>query len=132
VLLGINCSTGYGICRWYGSLGGAVSGWPFLQSLLHSFSAFSLNRNNSGLKFLRLVGDHIPRELYDLHFTSLEEFLKSSLHAFWLFAIYYMEWSVYLVKSPYGVQALDMLLKSVSLVSFRARKEYFSVLFPIC
>jgi len=26
------------VCRWNGSLGVAVSGWPFLQSLLHSLS----------------------------------------------------------------------------------------------
>jgi hypothetical protein len=28
----------FGICRWNGSLGGVVSGWPFLHSLLHSLS----------------------------------------------------------------------------------------------
>jgi len=26
------------VCRWYGCVGGAVSGWPSLQSLLHSLS----------------------------------------------------------------------------------------------
>jgi hypothetical protein len=25
---------GFGVCRWNGSLGGTVSGWHFLQSLL--------------------------------------------------------------------------------------------------
>ena len=30
--------SGFGVSRWDGSLGGAVSGWPFLQSLLHSLS----------------------------------------------------------------------------------------------
>jgi hypothetical protein len=46
--------SGFGVCRWGGSLGGAVSGWPFLQSLLHFFvPAFPLNRSNSTLKFLR-------------------------------------------------------------------------------
>jgi hypothetical protein len=30
--------SGFGGCRWNGSPGGAVSGWPFLQSLLHSLS----------------------------------------------------------------------------------------------
>jgi hypothetical protein len=30
--------SGFGVSRWGGSLGGAVSGWPFLHSLLHSFS----------------------------------------------------------------------------------------------
>ena len=29
--------SGFGGCRWDGSLRGAVSGWPFFQSLLHSF-----------------------------------------------------------------------------------------------
>ena len=34
-----------------------VSGWPFLQSLLHFFVLeFPLDKNNSGLKFLRWVG----------------------------------------------------------------------------
>jgi hypothetical protein len=28
----------FGDCIWDGSLGGAVSGWPFLQSLLHTLS----------------------------------------------------------------------------------------------
>jgi hypothetical protein len=30
--------SGFGICRWDGSLVRTVSGWPFLQSLLHSLS----------------------------------------------------------------------------------------------
>jgi hypothetical protein len=30
--------SGFGVCRWDGSLGGVVSGWPFLQSLLHFLS----------------------------------------------------------------------------------------------
>jgi hypothetical protein len=30
--------SGFGVSRWNGSLGGTVSGWPFLQSLLHSLS----------------------------------------------------------------------------------------------
>jgi len=34
--------TGFGDCIWDGSPGGAVSGWPFLQSLLHSFSLYFL------------------------------------------------------------------------------------------
>jgi hypothetical protein len=32
----------FGVCRWDGSLGGAVSGWPFLCSLFHSLSLHSL------------------------------------------------------------------------------------------
>jgi hypothetical protein len=30
--------SGFGVSTWDGSLGGAVSGWPFLQSLLHPLS----------------------------------------------------------------------------------------------
>jgi hypothetical protein len=37
--------------RKYFFVWGAVSGWPFLQSLLHSVPVFSLDRNNSGLQF---------------------------------------------------------------------------------
>ena len=29
---------GFGVCRWDGFPGFPVSGWPFLQSLLHSLS----------------------------------------------------------------------------------------------
>jgi hypothetical protein len=43
--------SGFGVCRWDGSLGRAVSGWPFLQPLLYSVTVFSLDRNNSELKF---------------------------------------------------------------------------------
>jgi hypothetical protein len=32
----------FGGCIWNGSLGGAVSGWPFLQSLLHTMSPYLL------------------------------------------------------------------------------------------
>jgi hypothetical protein len=35
-LLGIQSMSGFGDCLWDGSPGGAVSGWPFLQSLLHT------------------------------------------------------------------------------------------------
>jgi hypothetical protein len=34
--------SGFGVCRWDGSVGGAVSGSCFLQSLLHSLSLHSL------------------------------------------------------------------------------------------
>ena len=30
--------SGFGVCIWDGSPGGAVSGWPFFRSLLHSLS----------------------------------------------------------------------------------------------
>jgi hypothetical protein len=54
--------SGFGVCRWDGSQGGVVSGWPFLQSLLNFFvPAFSFDRNNSELKFLRWVCGCIPQ-----------------------------------------------------------------------
>ena len=34
--------SGFGVCMWDGSPGGAVSGWSFLQSLLHSLSLYFL------------------------------------------------------------------------------------------
>jgi hypothetical protein len=34
--------SGFGVCMWDGSPGGAVSGWPFLQSLFHSLSLYFL------------------------------------------------------------------------------------------
>ena len=34
--------SGFGVCMWDGSPGGAVSGWPFLQSLLHTLSLYFL------------------------------------------------------------------------------------------
>ena len=34
--------SGFGVCMWDGSPGGAVSGWPFLQSLLYSLSLYFL------------------------------------------------------------------------------------------
>ena len=44
------------------SPGGAVSGGPLLQSLIHfSVPVFPLDRNNSGLKFLRWVGGPTPQ-----------------------------------------------------------------------
>jgi hypothetical protein len=53
--------SGFSAYRWDGSSGGMASGWPFLQSLLHSVSALPLDKNNSGLKFLRWVGDLVPQ-----------------------------------------------------------------------
>ena len=37
LLLASTIVSGFGDCIWDGSPGGAVSGWPFLQSLLHFF-----------------------------------------------------------------------------------------------
>ena len=66
---------GIGVCRWDGSLGGAVSEWPFLQSLLYLFvPAFPLERNNSGIIFLRWVCSPIPqpREVPNRRIWSLQ------------------------------------------------------------
>jgi hypothetical protein len=35
-------ASGFGVCMWDGSPGGALTGWPFLQSLLHSLSLYFL------------------------------------------------------------------------------------------
>ena len=60
-LPGITIVWGFGVFRWDGSLGGVVSGWPFLQSLFHLFVyVVPLERNISGLKILRCVGIPIP------------------------------------------------------------------------
>jgi hypothetical protein len=37
-------AAGFGGCIWDGSPGGAVSGWPFLQSMLHTLSPYFLLR----------------------------------------------------------------------------------------
>jgi hypothetical protein len=59
---GIKNSVRVWICRWDGSLGGVISGWPFLQSLLpFVVSVFSLYKNNSVLKFLRWMSGPIPQ-----------------------------------------------------------------------
>ena len=33
--------SGFGVCIWDGSPGGTVSGWPFLQFLLHTLSLYN-------------------------------------------------------------------------------------------
>ena len=40
-LLASTIVSGVGDCLWDGSLGGAVSGWSFLQSLLHTLCSLS-------------------------------------------------------------------------------------------
>jgi hypothetical protein len=35
--------SGFHFCKWDGSLGGEVSGWPFLQSLLHTLPSLFIN-----------------------------------------------------------------------------------------
>jgi hypothetical protein len=61
VLFGIS-NSGFVGCRF---LGGAGSGWPFLQSLPLSapliVPALILDRSNSGIIFLRWVGGAIPK-----------------------------------------------------------------------
>jgi len=51
--------SGFDVCRWDGSLGGAVSRW--LSSALLFVPAFPLDRNHSALKILRWVGGSIPQ-----------------------------------------------------------------------
>jgi hypothetical protein len=34
--------SGFGVCIWDGSIAGVVSGYPFLQSLLHTLSLYFL------------------------------------------------------------------------------------------
>ena len=41
-LLGIHNSVWFGVCMLDGSQGGTISGWPFLQSILHFVSIFTL------------------------------------------------------------------------------------------
>ena len=56
-LIGISYSPQFGVYRWDGFPGGALSEFPFLQSLLHVFvPVFPLDSNSSGLKILRWVG----------------------------------------------------------------------------
>ena len=42
LLLASTIVSGFGNCIWYGSPDGAVSGWPLLQSLLHTLSLYLL------------------------------------------------------------------------------------------
>ena len=42
-LVGIHKVSGFGVCIWGGSPGGAVSRWPFFQSLLHILSLYYLH-----------------------------------------------------------------------------------------
>jgi hypothetical protein len=53
--------SGFGGCIWDGSPGGAVSGWPFLQSLLHSLSlelsSYKIYKiTNTNIYFIMLSG----------------------------------------------------------------------------
>jgi hypothetical protein len=47
---------GFGVCRWDGSIGEAVCGWPILQPLFFFVPVFLLDRNISGFKILRCMG----------------------------------------------------------------------------
>jgi hypothetical protein len=51
--------SGFGVCMWNGSPDGAVFGWPFLQSLIHSLSCIPFRQEQSRLKFWRWVGGPI-------------------------------------------------------------------------
>ena len=53
---------GFDGCWWHESHKGVNSGWPIIQPLFHFFvPIFPLDRNKSGLKFLRKLGDSIPQ-----------------------------------------------------------------------
>jgi hypothetical protein len=49
------------VCGLDGSLDGAVSGWPFLQSAPLFVPVFPFDRNNSGLKILRWMSGLISQ-----------------------------------------------------------------------
>jgi hypothetical protein len=52
----------FGVCRWDVSIGGTVSAWTFFKPMFHFFvPAFPLDRNISGLKFLRWMVGTIPQ-----------------------------------------------------------------------
>ena len=76
-LLASTIVSGFGDCIWDGSPGGAVSGWPFLQSLLHTLSLYLLPwvfcrqliffmRLMSLYCYYNSVTTPIPRELQNL------------------------------------------------------------------
>jgi hypothetical protein len=46
--------SGFGVCGWDGSLGGAVSWWLFLQSLFHSLSFISFRQEQFWLKIFEM------------------------------------------------------------------------------
>ena len=46
--------SGFGNCKWDGSPGRAVYGWPFLQSLLHSLSHISFRQERFWIKILEM------------------------------------------------------------------------------
>jgi hypothetical protein len=68
----------FGACGWHKSQVGTVTGWPFLQALLHFFFffvlSFHLDRNNSGLNTLKMcVWSHASNmcHVYVLEVVSL-------------------------------------------------------------
>jgi hypothetical protein len=46
----------FGVCIWDGSPGGVVSGWPFLQSLLHSFPYISFRQEQFWVNIFEMGG----------------------------------------------------------------------------
>jgi hypothetical protein len=90
----------FGVGRSDGFLGGAVSGWPFFQSLFHFFvPVFPLDRNISGLKNLRLVGDPIPhaclRDMVSTGFISPLLGISAKSHHPWVdfyLFLFYIHW----------------------------------------
>jgi hypothetical protein len=55
--------SGFGVCMWDGSSGGKVSGWPFLQSLLHSLSLYFLFKLLLLLLFIRYLFIYISNAI---------------------------------------------------------------------
>jgi hypothetical protein len=47
---------GIGVCRWDGSLGGAVSEWPSLQSLLHICPSISFRQEQLRVNIFEMGG----------------------------------------------------------------------------
>jgi hypothetical protein len=72
----------FGVCSWDGSQVGVVSGWLFLQSLLHFCPCISFRQARFWVNFLRWVGGTIP-QLEALSMWSLQD---SSPHC-WAFQL---------------------------------------------
>jgi hypothetical protein len=56
--------SGFGVCVWDGSPGGAVSGWPFLHSAPLFVPVFPSDRSYSGLKFWRWAAGGLIHDLW--------------------------------------------------------------------
>jgi hypothetical protein len=105
--------SGFGICIWDEFLGGAVSGWPFLQSLLFSFFVCFLEQLL--VKILEKGGWPHPSTLPNLWLWSLQVFSP----LFWVFQLMSSCWVLeassfpglwdFLVVTPSGTGQEDLL-----------------------